>query len=264
MNISIISFKWFATRIPSVESFGFHEDLDGSTDGSIPPTVDVVDDETAQTESEDRVFLLWKLMEVEDLLTVLCGKWEMFFKSVKCEYNVFSWSYFWYGEVQRVRRQDCDPRSRPNTAAAAQAILAAASDKRAAALQLLDVGTSGKNTDIVSFFPFILPVFPFHLCFISCHLTNSVMSFFSLAFWHFDLWHGHSWRLQAAAMPTIEVRTFLAEPDEISQVTSCDIVLAKVTSEDSEVEISSCETDIFGRLLWWDEPSATAMWFVPT
>jgi len=82
------------------------EDLDGSTDGSIPPTVDVVDDETAQTESED-----------------------------------------------------CDPRSRPNTAAAAQAILAAASDKRAAALQLLD----------------------------------------------------------AAAMPTIEVRTFLAEPDEISQ-----------------------------------------------
>ena len=43
-------------------------------------------------------------------------------------------------------------------------------------------------------------------------------------------------------MPTIEVRTFLAEPDEISQVTSCDIVLAKVTSEESEVEISSCET----------------------
>lgn len=86
-------------------------------------------------------------------------------KSVKCEYNVFSWSYFWYGEVQRVRRQDCDPRSRPNTAAAAQAILAAASDKRAAALQLLDVGTSGKKTDIVSFFPFILPVFSFPFVF---------------------------------------------------------------------------------------------------
>eukprot|EP00435_Cladocopium_sp_Y103_P036527 s331_g9.t1 len=82
------------------------EDLEGSTDGSVPPAVDAVDDETAHTESED-----------------------------------------------------CDIRCRPNTAAAAQAILAAASDKRAAALQLLD----------------------------------------------------------AAAMPTIEVRTFLAEPDDISQ-----------------------------------------------
>lgn len=29
------------------------EDLEGSTDGSVPPAVDVVDDETAHTESED-------------------------------------------------------------------------------------------------------------------------------------------------------------------------------------------------------------------
>jgi len=90
----------------SAESSSPVEDLEGSTDGSVPPAVDVVDDETAHTESED-----------------------------------------------------CDMGCRPNTAAAAQAILAAASDKRAAALQLLD----------------------------------------------------------AAAMPTIEVRTFLADPDEISQ-----------------------------------------------
>lgn len=35
------------------------EDLEGSTDGSVPPAVDVVDDETAHTESEDMAMGMW-------------------------------------------------------------------------------------------------------------------------------------------------------------------------------------------------------------